>query len=189
MKLISKVIIIVGLCLIGYSSFYMWNGKEKQKKSLQRAEQNLTMNSGTKAHLYTPKAGDEIGILEFPTLNESLPIIEGADEEELARGVGHYTGSALPSQQGQIVLSGHRDTVFRRLGELEIGDQLAVQMPYGQHIYKIEKTEIVSADDLTVITPDLDEERLTVTTCYPFSFIGDAPDRYIIHAKPLRQLR
>src|SRR5690606_3224100 len=110
--------------------------------------------------------------------------VEGVDEEELEKGVGHYKGTAFPSQDGQIVLSGHRDTVFRRLGELQIGDELVVQMPYGEFTYVIEDTDIVDADDRTVINPNIDEELLTVTTCYPFTYVGSAPDRYIIYAKP-----
>lgn len=184
MRFAAKIIIIIGLCFIGYSGFNIWDSKQKQKASLQRAEEIASNNSSTKVFSYDPKVGDEIGVLALPRLNETLPIIEGVDEDELAKGVGHYKGTALPSENGQIVLSGHRDTVFRRLGELEIGDELEVKMPYGQYTYIIEKTEIVPADDVTVIRPDTKGELLTVTTCYPFRYIGDAPDRYIINAKP-----
>src|SRR5699024_10312077 len=83
-----------------------------------------------------------------------------------------------------IVLSGHRDTVFRRMGDLDLGDILTVRMPYGDFDYEIINTKIVPADDLSIIVPH-DEEILTVTTCYPFRYIGDAPDRYIIDAKPI----
>lgn len=88
--------------------------------------------------------GDTIGILEIPRIKAELAIVEGTDpdEDDLAKGVGHYKGSSLPSQNGQIVLSGHRDTVFRHLGELKMGDQLIVKVPNGSFAYKIIHTKL-----------------------------------------------
>uniref|UniRef100_UPI00301AD7D0 class D sortase n=1 Tax=Oceanobacillus massiliensis TaxID=1465765 RepID=UPI00301AD7D0 len=106
--------------------------------------------------------------------------------DELAKGVGHYAGTAYPEQNDQIVLSGHRDTVFRRMGELLIGDILTIKLSYGEFSYKISETKVVDADDRTIIVPH-DKEVLTLTTCYPFSFIGSAPERYIITALPVSQ--
>jgi sortase A len=131
--------------------------------------------------------GDILGILQFPSLNEELPIIEGTDEDDLEKGVGHYKGSSFPKEKGQIVLSGHRDTVFRRLGELKLGDILAISTPQGTFSYKIDNTQIVEANDRSIITLQKNEEILTLTTCYPFSFIGNAPERYIITAKPVER--
>ena len=186
MKFAAILLLTVGLGFIGYSGFNIWNSKQLQEESLQRAEQIVTSENenAIEAISFNPQIGEEIGVLVFPKLNEKLPIIEGVDEDELVKGVGHYGGTAFPSEAGQIVLSGHRDTVFRRIGELEIGDELQVKMPYGNFTYIIEKTEIVDADDLTVINPDHQGEMLTVTTCYPFRYVGNAPDRYIIYAKP-----
>jgi len=128
--------------------------------------------------------GKTIGLLYVPKLDKELPIIEGVDKEELAVGVGHYPGTAYPLQKEQIVLSGHRDTVFRNFDKLKIGDRFVVYLPYGKFEYEIYDTEIVHADDRTVIRPR-GEEILTVTTCYPFYFLGDAPDRFIFYAKPV----
>lgn len=183
MKFIAKIMVFIGLVLIGYSGFQIWKSNEMQENALERAKEITSNHHVSEEITFNPQIGEEIGILELPKLKKSLPIVEGVDEDDLAKGVGHYGGTALPSEQGQIVLSGHRDTVFRRLGELEIGDELQVKMPYGEFAYTIEKTDIVSADDSTVIRNDMKEEMLTVTTCYPFSYIGDAPDRYIIYAK------
>ena len=117
-----------------------------------------------------------------------MPIVEGTDPDELKEGVGHYKGSYYPNENGQIVLSGHRDTVFRKIGELEIGDTLEIQLPYGEFSYEIAHTKIVDADDTSIITLQNDNEELVLTTCYPFSYIGNAPDRYIIYAKKLEKL-
>ncbi|WP_442599673.1 class D sortase [Neobacillus sp. D3-1R] len=131
----------------------------------------------------TVKNGEVLGVLELPTLNEKLPIVKGVTEEALEKGVGYYEGTALPNQHDQIVLSGHRDTVFKRLGKLKIGDELVVEMPYGSFTYIIEETFIVEANDRTVIHSTAPVEKLTLTTCYPFHYVGNAPQRYIINAK------
>ncbi|RQW23113.1 class D sortase [Bacillus sp. C1-1] len=128
--------------------------------------------------------GDAFAILEIESLDRQLPIVEGTNPEELQRGVGHYRDSVLPGGDEQILLSGHRDTVFRDFGELEIGDLFIVHMEYGSFRYKIEETEIVDADDRTVIR-EMGEEVLVVTTCYPFDFINHAPERFVIYAYPI----
>jgi sortase A len=128
-----------------------------------------------------PKIGENIGNLTIHALNRVIPIIQGADEDELKKGVGHYYQSVLPGEANNSVLSGHRDTVFRELGKLKIGDELTTETSAGIFTYKIKETRIVHKDDKTVIVPT-DHAVLTVTTCYPFRYVGDAPDRYIITA-------
>lgn len=135
----------------------------------------------TKTVIYEdrPEEGEMIGDLVIPKLDARLPIYHGTDEDELEKGVGHYAGSVLPGEKDNSVLSGHRDTVFRRLGEVGKGDILIVTSSKGEFTYKIRKVRIVDADDRTVIVPR-SRATLTVTTCYPFRYIGDAPERYIL---------
>lgn len=143
------------------------------------------MNSKELLRSFNPKQGEAVGLLEIPRIEGKLPIIEGTDEDELARGVGHYKGTAYPTQKKQIVLSGHRDTVFRRMGEIKVGDTFIIHLPYGSFTYKVSSTKIVVANDRTVIQNTYPREELIVSTCYPFSFVGNAPERYIITAHPL----
>ncbi|ADU28933.1 sortase family protein [Evansella cellulosilytica DSM 2522] len=128
-----------------------------------------------------PEIGDEIGLLSIPKINASLPIFHGTDEDELERGVGHYAGSVLPGEQDNSVLAGHRDTVFRKLGEVGVDDLLIVTTAAGQFTYKVQRVRIVDSDDRTVIVPR-PRATLTVSTCYPFQYIGNAPERYILEA-------
>lgn len=128
-----------------------------------------------------PKEGENIGNLSIPVLKRAIPIIQGANEDELKKGVGHFAQSVLPGEANNSVLSGHRDTVFRELGKLKIGDELITETSAGTFTYIVKQTRIVHKDDKTVIVPT-DHAVLTVTTCYPFRYIGDAPDRYIITA-------
>ena len=128
-----------------------------------------------------PIEGDDIGSLTIPALNRKLPIIQGTGVEELKKGVGHFIQSVLPGEKDNCVLSGHRDTVFRQIGNLKIGDQLIVKTSAGSFTYQVNGTRIVHQDDKTVIV-STNIAVLTLTTCYPFYAIGNAPDRYIVSA-------
>ena len=128
-----------------------------------------------------PVQGDNLGSLTMPTLKQKLPIIQGTGDKELKKGVGHYIQSVLPGKEDNCVLSGHRDTVFSQIGKLKIGDPVIVETAEGIFTYEVSGTRIVKEDDRTVIVP-ADSAVLTMTTCYPFSLIGSAPDRYIVSA-------
>ncbi|MDC3424499.1 sortase [Aquibacillus sp. 3ASR75-11] len=97
------------------------------------------------------------------------------------KGVGHFRQSVLPGVADNSVLAGHRDSVFRRLGELEMGDVIITETNKGAFTYKITKQQIVDKDDRTIIVPSK-KPILTVVTCYPFRYVGNAPKRYILTA-------
>ena len=128
-----------------------------------------------------PVEGDNIGVVTIPALHQRLPIIEGTGKEELKKGIGHFAQSVLPGEKDNCVLSGHRDTVFSDLGKLKIGDKLIVQTSAGAYTYEIKRTRIVDKDDRKVIVP-ADHAVLTLTTCYPFGYLGNAPERYVLSA-------
>ena len=196
MKVLSYLLIIAGAIILAFGGYQWFTSNHAQNQAVAEAktlieERDLAMEDKLEApdvvpfaQDFDPANGDTVGNLYIPKLEANLPIIEGTDPDDLARGVGHYKDSAYPLQEDQIVLSGHRDTVFRRTGELDIGDHLTVQLEYGDFTYEITETKIVDADDRTIIVPH-DEEVLTLTTCYPFSFVGYAPERYIIYAYPI----
>ena len=147
-----------------------------------KSDSSLELLTSHKA-IYTvyPSEADNIGSLTIPALKRVLPILQGTDAKELKKGVGHFTQSVLPGEKDNCVLSGHRDTAFRQVGNLKIGDKLIVQTSAGTFTYEVNRTRIVHEDDKTVIVPT-DHAVLTITTCYPFNFIGNAPDRYIVSA-------
>lgn len=155
---------------------------EKNQTKLTK-EKAITKAKQTNQDLYPvqPKMGEKIGELYIPKLSATLPIYEGTDEDELEKGVGHFAESVLPGVSDNSVLSGHRDTVFRKLGDVGEGDLLIVRTSAGEFQYKVNKVRIVDADDRTVIVPK-PRATLTVSTCYPFNYIGSAPERYILVA-------
>ena len=195
-RMVGFGLLISGVALIGYAAFQIHWHHASAEKALAIAEEMITTqkesdqaDSESVGELYKTGAlryqvDDVIGILSIPALEETYPIIEGTDEEMLMKGVGHYATTALPGGNEQILLSGHKGTVFQRLGELQPGDRFIVDMGYGSYEYEMLESEIVAADDTTVITPR-GEEVLTLSTCYPFSYIGSASERYIIYAYPV----
>lgn len=158
------------------------NKLKEDNKVTEKSNHPLALSASDK-NLYPvyPAEGDNIGSLTIPVLKRKLPIIQGTGVQELKEGVGHFTQSVFPGEGDNCVFSGHRDTVFRQLGNLKIGDQLIVQTSAGKFIYEVNGTRIVHADDKTVIVP-IDHAVLTMITCYPFNAIGAAPDRYIVSA-------
>lgn len=128
-----------------------------------------------------PKKGAIIGSLKIARLNKVIAIYEGTSNSELKKGAGHYEKSVLPGQSDNSVIAGHRDSVFSKFGSLKIGDLLQVSTSYGEFKYKIKSFRIVKSDDRTVIVPT-EDAQLTLSTCYPFHFIGNAPKRFIVTA-------
>jgi len=128
------------------------------------------------------QSGDTIGSIYIPAIQRNLRIVQGTDDESLKLGVGHFIGSVLPGVKDNCVLSGHRDGVFERLGELKKGDKLIINTVTGKHAYEVSSIRIVDADNRTVIVPTKNAV-LTLTTCYPFNYFGHAPKRYIVSAK------
>ncbi|MCR8868736.1 class D sortase [Bacillus sp. AFS026049] len=172
--------------LKGYA-LYKWNESDTTEATPKLPEPKTKANSPDGLELYEerPETGDLMGELYIPKIEATLPIYHGTDEDELEKGVGHYAGSVLPGEKDNSVLSGHRDTIFRDLGEVGEGDLLIAKTEAGTFTYKVRKVRIVDADDRTVIVPK-PKATLTVTTCYPFSYIGSAPERYVLVADLLK---
>ncbi len=187
-KKLSVLLIIVGFSILAYAGFQLYSSSANESKRLNEAVVSDKIINHFESDTFDYSifnTGDTIGVLYIPRLDREIPIIEGTDEDELAQGVGHYKGTGFPGENKQILLSGHRDTVFRKFGDLQDGDEFHLKMEHGTFIYEIKDHLIVSADDTSVIDPDREDEVLTVSTCYPFSYIGSAPDRYVVHAYPV----
>jgi len=196
---LSLGLTLLGLGVISWSICGIWTQTHysnkvsiPQKKTfvIKKIVKDANAQSGTSkrlppAHkpLYQvyPVEGDNIGSITIPTLNRKLTMLQGTGEKELKQGVGHFTQSVLPGEKDNCVISGHRETAFSQLNKLKIGNQLIVKTSAGSFTYDISGTRIVHKDDKTVIVPTKNAV-LTLTTCYPFNFIGNAPDRYIVSA-------
>jgi sortase A len=123
-----------------------------------------------------------IGRLEIPRLGVAAIVAEGTDSRTLRRAVGHIPRTPLPGEAGNVVLAGHRDSFFRSLRHVLPGDLLRMTTPDGVFDYRIESTRVVRPEDTEVLsaTPS---PTLTLITCYPFGYVGPAPERFVVRAR------
>ena len=114
-----------------------------------------------------------------------VPVYNGADEFNLNRGVARIKGTARIDATGNLGIAGHRDGFFRGLKDIELGDGLVIETLSGAARYRVTSIEIVDPSDVWVLAPT-EESTITLVTCYPFYFVGHAPQRYIVTAQAER---
>jgi sortase A len=120
-------------------------------------------------------------VLTIDRLGVKVPVLDGTSEFTLNRGVGHIDGTAMPGQPGNVAITGHRDGFFRPLKDIARGDVISLEREGGTDHYIVSDMKIVSPSDTSVLAPT-EKNTLTLVTCYPFHYIGPAPQRYIVTA-------
>ncbi|HET7698400.1 MAG TPA: class D sortase [Vicinamibacterales bacterium] len=125
-----------------------------------------------------------VGRIEVPRLRLSALAREGVDVRTLRGSVGHVPGTALPGEPGNAAFAAHRDTFFRPLAGIKKDDTVLVTTAEGVHRYRVFATRIVSPDEVSVLRSG-QLSQLTLVTCYPFDYVGSAPQRFIVHAELL----
>jgi sortase A len=164
-----------------------WVFQQRQSRHLERLLANHPLANHSNFTLQRASAmvaSGLIGRLEIPRLGLSAMLIEGDDQRTLRRAVGHIPGTPLPGQPGNVALTGHRDTFFRPLRNIRASDIIVITTLQGQYRYRVVSTRVVSPDNVAVLNPGAGE-ILTLVTCYPFYFVGAAPDRFIVRAERL----
>jgi sortase A len=129
-----------------------------------------------------PAQGASIGRIEIPRLGVSAIIRAGSDARTLRLAVGYIPGTALPGEAGNTGLAAHRDTFFRRLRDIRTDDEIRIVTKEGTYRYEVDNTRIVQPKDVWVLNPT-PQPALTLVTCYPFNYIGSAPERFIVRAE------
>lgn len=186
--ILSTILLVGGIAVIGSAELAAHQSSVEQgKQYLPEAQKNWQANP-QKVALQSKSiaSGEFLGTIEIPSINRTVNIFQGTSESELARGVGHYIQSVLPGITDNSVLSGHRDTVFSQLGKVKVGAKIVITVESGTYIYQVERIRIVAKDDRTVIVSTA-KATLTLSTCYPFVYIGNAPKRYIVSATLIEQ--
>ena len=128
-----------------------------------------------------PEIPSLIGQLEIPAIDLSVMVRRGTDEWTLNRAAGYIEGTALPWEQGNFAIAGHRDGVFRPLKGISRNDLVRLSTFKGTYQYRVDRIQIVEPTDNRVLAPSAKAE-ITLVTCYPFYFIGDAPKRFVVTA-------
>ena len=172
---------------------YWWDARQVDQAQ-QCANQWLNQATAGRSVRPTPSSpssaqlalrrGDPLGELEIPRLRVSVMVFEGDDTGILKIGAGHIPGTSVSPGKGNIGIAAHRDTFFRPLRAIHTKDVIAWRTPAGGARFAVTKTEIVPPSDVGVLdrAPGRD---LTLVTCYPFSYIGHAPKRFIVYARKL----
>jgi sortase A len=123
--------------------------------------------------------------LSFPRQQASLDVVEGTTARALRKGPGHLEGSAMPGNPGNIVIAGHRDTHFRLLKDVAVGDEIEIEASGTSYRYRIVEARVVSPKDVRWLQPESDA-AVTLITCYPFYFVGPAPKRFVVRARAIK---
>jgi sortase A len=123
-----------------------------------------------------------IGILEIPRLKLSAVVASGDDPQTLKVAAGHLRDTPRPWESGNSAIAAHRDSHFRPLKQIRVGDEVRMRTTHGDFVYRVRDMKIVKPTDLSVLRPT-PEDVLTLITCYPFNYIGAAPKRYIVRAE------
>lgn len=134
-----------------------------------------------------PETGSVLGRVDIPRLNLSAIVREGVDPTTLKTAVGHVPATALPGQVGNFAIAAHRDTLFRALKDIKKDDVVTFQSSEGTYKYEVISTKIVKPSDVSVLQVDGDQKLLTMITCYPFYYVGSAPERFIVQARLVSQ--
>jgi sortase A len=162
---------------------------EKPERKLDSARVNLSLWSAARIDAYKRTLAQHLrpslAVLRAKKINLEVPVLEGTDDLTLNRGAGWIRGTARPEDWGNIGIAGHRDGFFRGLKDLKMGDTMELVTPGRTDTYVVDNIRIVNPDDVSVLRPGV-ARSLTLVTCYPFYFVGSAPQRYVVHASVLR---
>ena len=201
LRLLERVLLVFGILSLGYYGYV--SAESALYQAYENQELDAILASGGRIganssrglsqgkalakpatpppHRAVPAKGSPLGRIEIPRLGVSAVIRAGSDARTLRLAVGYIPGTALPGERGNTGLAAHRDTFFRKLGGIRPDDEIRVVTPEGTFTYAVVRTNIVQPRDVWVLDPT-SEPTLTLVTCYPFTYVGSAPQRFIVRA-------
>jgi sortase A len=154
---------------------------------LAALEPNRALWSAQRSRAYdaaSPNGTVPMGVLRIPSIHLAVPIYEGTDESVLDRGAGRIVGTARLDEAGNIGIAAHRDGFFRGLKDIQVGDDLLLQTRSAERRYRVTRLLVTEPTDVSVIARTT-TPVVTLVTCYPFYFVGSAPQRFIVRAEPI----
>ena len=166
-----------GALALSYFAFISASAKLFQVHEIKRLQVLETASPQTPRRLDGP-----FGRISIPRVGVSAIIEEGADESTLRRAVGHFPESHALGERGTVALAGHRDTFFRGLAHVRLNDLIVIETPRGTYKYQVVHTSVVQPTDIQVLRSSPLSD-LTLVTCFPFRYIGPAPERFIVQSR------
>jgi sortase A len=192
------VLSVLGVSLLGGALAAIvntWDYQARQGRAFSNMERRAAVTKGGLESPPAPVASGSstpalaldplvLGRIEIPRIGVSAIVREGDDDTTLAVAVGHIPGTARPGERGNMGLAGHRDSFFRALRLIQPRDTIRIRTAGRRYEYRVDSTEVVRAEETRVLDPTRDTV-LTLVTCYPFGWVGRAPDRFIVRASRL----
>jgi sortase A len=182
MRATCYLLLVVGVVALGYVGYVSADSKQFQAVEKEKFTQAVVTHQPT-----VLREGDVIGEILVPRLGLDAMVVQGDSARNLRRAVAHISKSALPGEWGNVTLAGHRDTFFRPLRDIRAGDEIRFKTSGGTFEYRVQSMEIVGPRDAKVLEPSSGRD-LTLITCYPFSFVGRAPDRFVVRAREVARV-
>jgi sortase A len=173
-------LLIVGAVLLVYVTFEYGSMFYQQRQLSAQWERQNAPSSAAPPKAEDPR--DQVTRLSIPSIDLDAIVVEGTSRRQLAIAPGHMTDTAAPGENGNSVITGHRDTFFRHIYELKKGDEIVVRRGGKSFQYLVERKFVVQPTDIAVLRPTSDA-RLTLITCYPTYYVGPAPERLVVTAK------
>jgi sortase A len=184
----APVLLAAGLLALGYATYVVIDTRLYQASEQRRFEQSRDEAAAAPMPVVAapaapaPADGSAIGEIQIPRLGLMAMVVQGDSAPILRRAVGHLAETALPGKKGNVVLAGHRDTFFRPLRKVRAGDAITLKTRDGDFDYVVESTSVVSPRAVEVLEPT-GGHTLTLITCFPFYYVGSAPERFIVRAR------
>lgn len=180
----QRLLFIIGIVALGYVVFTLLEARLYQVSAERSLESQI--QRAKEPHDTQPipalKTGDVLGRMDIPRLGISVAVLQGTSSRMLRRGAGHIESTPLPGETGNSGIAGHRDTFFRGLKDIRKSDEIQFQTAHGLFRYEVDWAKVVEPDDTTVLEPSTIGSTLTLVTCYPFYFVGPAPNRFVVRA-------
>ncbi len=179
----QRILTLTGVLALAYVAVTLFTARLFQNTASHILEEQIHAEElhpfvGTRNPV---KEGSVLGRIEIPRLALSVVVLQGTTSQTLRLGAGHIDGTALPGESGNIGIAGHRDTFFRGLKDIRSDDEILLQTAAGTAIYVVDWIQITQPSDGAIVFP-ASTSALTLVTCYPFYYIGAAPERFVVHA-------
>jgi sortase A len=170
---------IAGLTYAGYSLVDAHVFQARTQNTFEKSrEQNVSQSEEPEL----VREGGVLGEMEVPRLGLKIVVVQGDSNRILRRAVGHIPETALPGQSGNVALAGHRDSFFRPLRNIQSGDAITFKTRNAEFQYQVESTAVVPPSDISVLQAS-SGRTLTLITCFPFYYVGAAPNRFVVRAR------
>ena len=166
----------IGLLALGYSAFVF-----ADSHVYQAIQASKFTRASPLSEPHIALQGEVIGEIKVPRLKLQAIVVQGDSAASLRRAVGHTSISPLPGEWGNVALAGHRDTFFRPLRNIRVGDEIDFTTAHQNFQYVVDSIQVVAPNDIEVLEPTTPRD-LTLVTCFPFYFVGPAPKRFVVRA-------